>query len=103
MTRLTLIMLLSLFSAMASAQGWGGNTWRSAENRTITIQDLTADDNRGMEITLDEAVARVRRENKGRILSAKTIRKNGEIIHRIKQLTPQNQVIIHMIEAGSTR
>ena len=92
MTRSTLVLLLCLFTAAASAQG-----------RTITIQDLTASDNTELDITLDEAVAKVRRENPGRILSAKTIRKNGTVIHRIKQLTPQNQVIIHKIEAGSTR
>lgn len=47
-------------------------------------------------MSLDQAVAQVRRETGGRILSAETVRNNGRKVHRIKVLTDGNKVrIIH--------
>lgn len=103
MTRLTLALLLSLLAFGASAQTWGDGSWQSAANSTVTVNDLMGDDDPRLLITLDEAVAQVRSESGGRVLSAKTIHQNGALVHRIKVLTPQKQVVIHEIEAGDAR
>lgn len=103
MKRLTLSLLLSLLACGVSAQPWSDGSWQSAGNDTITINDLMGDDDPRMQITLDEAVAQVRRNNKGRVLSAKTVRQKGMFVHRIKLLTPKKKVVIHEIEAGLIR
>ena len=43
-------------------------------------------------ISLDEAVAKARRKNKGKVLSAETIRKDGRQVHSIKILTKDGRV-----------
>ena len=43
-------------------------------------------------ISLDEAVAKARRNNKGKVLSAKTTRSDGRKVHRIKILTKDGRV-----------
>ena len=63
---------------------------------TVTIQDLTESNKSGM--SLDQAVRKVRRETGGRILSAKTIKKEGVWVHRIKVLTPDKRVMIYEID-----
>lgn len=103
MKRLTLSLLLSLLAFGVSAQPWSDGGWRSARNDTITINDLMGDDDPRMHITLDQAVAQVRRNNRGRVLSAKTVRQKGMFVHRIKLLTPKKKVVIHEIEAGLVR
>jgi uncharacterized membrane protein YkoI len=104
MTRLTLALLLSLSAFTATAQpAWHGGSWQSAQNGTVTVQDLMGNDDPRMQVTLDQAVAQVRNETGGRVLSATTVRENGMFVHRIKVLTPENQVVIHEIEAGLTR
>lgn len=50
-------------------------------------------------ISLDEAVAQVREQTGGRILSAKTVTENGRRIHRIKVLTPDNKVRVISVAA----
>ena len=64
----------------------------------VTVEDLTRGDSKdGM--TLDEAVRKVRRETGGRILSARTVtNKEGDTVHRIKVLTPDNRVMIYEID-----
>lgn len=101
--RPSLALLLSLLAASAVAQPWTGGSWQSAQNGTVTVDDLMGNDDPRLQVTLDQAVAKVRRESGGRVLSAKTVRENGLFVHRIKILTPQNQVQIHEIEAGLTR
>jgi len=104
MNRLTLALLLSLLAGAATAQQPlhdGG--WRSAQNGTVTIDDLKGNDDPRLLLTLDQAVAQVRRETGGRVLSAETIHQGGALVHRIKVLTPQKQVQIHEIEAGDAR
>jgi len=44
------------------------------------------------EITLDEAVHRVKNNNQGKVLDAKTVHKNGEPVHVIKVLTNDGRV-----------
>jgi hypothetical protein len=51
--------------------------------------------------TLDEAVAQARRNNKGKVLSAETIRVDGRRVHRIKILTKDGRVKRTQIDAGS--
>jgi len=43
-------------------------------------------------ISLDEAVAKARRNNKGKVLSAETTRSDGRKVHRIKILTKDGRV-----------
>ena len=103
MNRLSLILLLSLLASGVSAQPWSDGGWVSARNDTVTINDLMGDEDPRMHITLDQAVAQVRRETRGRILKARTIRQKGMFVHRIKVLTKKKKVEIHEIEAGLIR
>jgi hypothetical protein len=50
-------------------------------------------------MSLDEAVARARRHNEGKVLSAKTIRVDGRTVHRIKILTKDGRVKRTRIDA----
>ena len=52
-------------------------------------------------ISLDEAVAKARRHNEGKVLSAETIRVDGRKVHRIKILTKDGRVKRTRIDAGS--
>jgi len=52
-------------------------------------------------ISLDEAVAQARRQHKGKVLSAETIREDGRKVHRIKILTKDGRVKRVKIDAGS--
>jgi len=51
-------------------------------------------------LTLDEAVSRVRRETRGRILSADTERVDGREEYRVRVLTDQGQVRGYRLDAG---
>lgn len=89
MKRLTtaLLMLLALGAGTATAAPvWQGDLHMVAE--------------RTSGISLDQAVEQVRRETGGRILSAETINKNGQQVHRIKVLTPDHKVVIREINAN---
>jgi len=50
-------------------------------------------------MSLDEAVAKARRHNEGKVLSAETIRDNGRTVHRIKILTKDGRVKRTRIDA----
>ncbi len=54
-------------------------------------------------ITLEQAVAQVRKETGGRILAAETVEENGRRVHRIKVLTPNHSVRTVRIDAGNGR
>jgi len=54
-------------------------------------------------ITLEQAVAQVRKETGGRILAAETVQENGRRVHRIKVLTPDHSVRTIRIDAGNGR
>jgi len=88
MKRLTiaLLILLSLGTGSAmAAPAWQGNMLQVAD--------------RSQGISLDQAVERVRRQIGGRILSAETVTRNGQQVHRIKVLTPDHRVVIREIPA----
>jgi len=53
------------------------------------------------DISLDEAVAQARRQHKGKVLSAETIRVDGRKVHHIKILTRDGRVKRTRIDAGS--
>ena len=57
----------------------------------------------GRGISLDEAVARARRQSDGQILSAETVRVDGRRVHRIKILTQDGRVTRMEIDADSGR
>ena len=50
-------------------------------------------------MSLDEAIAKARRHNEGKVLSAETIRDNGRTVHRIKILTKDGRVKRTRIDA----
>ena len=50
-------------------------------------------------ISLDQAIAKARKSNKDKVLSAETIRKNGRKIYRIKILTKDGRVKRTRIDA----
>jgi len=51
-------------------------------------------------VSLDEAVARVKKQTKGRILTAETIQRNGQPVHRIKVLLPNGSVRVMYVDAN---
>jgi uncharacterized membrane protein YkoI len=52
-------------------------------------------------ISLDEAVARVRRETGGRVLSAEARDRRGDTTYRIKVLLPDGAVRVYNVDARS--
>jgi hypothetical protein len=97
-TVLTLSLTLAAGSALAVPGGHGA-ALRLAQG-DVTINDLMGADDPRIKKPLSEAVADVRRETGGRILSANTVRKGGLFMHRIKVLTPDKRVVIYEIDAG---
>jgi uncharacterized membrane protein YkoI len=97
-TALTLSLTLAAGS-VAAAPGWHDGALQLAQGE-VTIKDLMGSDDPRIKKPLSEAVDDVRRETGGRILSAKTIRKEGLFMHRIKVLTPDQRVVIYEIDAG---
>ena len=55
------------------------------------------------QISLDQAIARVRKQTGGRILSANTSKKGGHKTHRIKVLMPNGVVRVIHVDAASGR
>ncbi|HEY0720241.1 MAG TPA: PepSY domain-containing protein [Gammaproteobacteria bacterium] len=89
MKRLTTVLLILLAlgaGAATAAPTWQGGGQRLASNASG--------------ISLDQAAERVRQQTGGRILSAETVDKNGERVHRIKVLTPDHKVVIREINAS---
>jgi hypothetical protein len=62
---------------------------------------LIAKNNHGNKggMSLDEAVAKARKNNKGKVLSAETTRVDGRTVHRIKILTKDGRVKRTRIDA----
>jgi len=55
------------------------------------------------DVSLDEAVAQARRQHKGKVLSAETVRVDGHKEHRIKILTKDGRVKRTRVDAGSEK
>lgn len=96
-TALILTLTLAAGTAAAAPAGHNGKLMLAG---TVTTQDLMGSDDPRIKVPLSQAVEDVRRETGGRILSAKTVRKDGLFIHRIKVLTPDKRVVIYEIDAG---
>lgn len=71
----------------------------SLEGRPMVTQQVSQASDNG----LDEAVARVQKEQGGRILSAETVQEEGRRVHVIKVLTPDNSVRTLRIDADNGR
>jgi len=71
--------------------------------RDLTNQFAQPASPEGRGISLDEAVARARRQADGQILSAATVRVDGRRVHRIKILTRDGRVTRMEIDADSGR
>jgi len=50
-------------------------------------------------MSLEQAVAKVQRETNGRILTAETVTRNGQSVHRIKVLLPNGNVRVMHVDA----
>ena len=50
-------------------------------------------------MSLEQAVAKVQRETKGRILTAETVKRNDHLVHRIKVLLPNGNVRVMHVDA----
>lgn len=53
------------------------------------------------ELTLQEAIAKVQRETKGKVLGAETVHAGNQTIYRIKVLTRDGQVRVIQVPADS--
>ena len=58
---------------------------------------------RNQGISLDEAIARARRESDGKVISAETVRQGKRNVHRIKILTRDGRVKRMQYDAASGR
>lgn len=85
-----LITALLLLLALGGGTAFAAPAWHEPGNIRVAQNDG---------VSLDQAVAQVRRDTGGRILSAETVRENGRKVHRIKVLTRDNKVRIVRIEA----
>lgn len=86
LTTLILILLAIGVGTATAAPSWPGSLQKVARQSSG--------------ISLEEAAEQVRQQTGGRILSAKTVKKNGRRVHRIKVLTPNHRVVIREIDAG---
>jgi len=78
--------------------------WLVIPTPTLARQGFAPDpgrvtEGRRTQISLDEAVERVRRQSGGRVLSAETVRRNHRVVHRIKVLLPSGHVRIFHVDA----
>lgn len=87
---LTLVLGLTVQAAPALAVG-AGSLLPPAAAAAAAVRD---------EVSLSEAVARVKREYGGRILEAETREQNGRRVHVIKVLTREGRVRTVRIPAG---
>jgi uncharacterized membrane protein YkoI len=91
-----LLLLLSILlpGVAEAAPGWKEpSSYRHVEYKN----ERQSSNKKGT--SLDTAVAQVKRDTGGRILSAQTVNKGGKRVHRIKVLTPDNRVRIVNINA----
>jgi uncharacterized membrane protein YkoI len=94
------ILFLLLSGMLLAGAAQARPTWNDDQPHRYTENsfDRKSSEHRG--ISLDAAVAKVRRETGGRILSAETVNQGGRRVHRIKVLTPDKRVRIINVDAG---
>jgi uncharacterized membrane protein YkoI len=88
-----LIFVLLLFTAAGVQAAPAASGWLDAASGQLMLARASGK-------SLDQAVAQVRRQTGGRILSAETVKRNGRTVHRIKVLTRDNKVRIVHIDAN---
>jgi uncharacterized membrane protein YkoI len=76
---------------------------RREDRRDDRTGHSTRQDSRREGISLDEAVARIRRETGGRVLSAEARDRRGDATYRIKVLLPNGAVRVYNVDARSGR
>lgn len=96
-SRVAAVLLpLLLAAAAAPAADWGragGAALELAQSRGREAQG----------ISLDEAVARVRRQSGGTVLSARARGHGANALYLVKVLTPDGHVIVYRVDARSGR
>jgi len=92
-SRILLAAAVAALSTLAApAHAWRADS--APEFRALLAQGRAA-------ISLDDAVARVRRSTEGRVIRAETRRSNGGATHVIKILTEDGRVRTFRVEAGA--
>ena len=105
MTRAPKIALLVLLAALLSPAGWAapGSIEKTATggwHAPVAIEGAVMARDR---VSLDQAVAMVRRQTSGRIIKASTRRSNGRAVHHVRVLTRDGKVFTVRIDAASGR
>ncbi len=91
------IIILALFVSLSITPAQAAPDWLS---QNLRAEDRSRDGGaRSRGLSLDQAVSQVRRDTGGRVLSAETVQRNGQRVHRIKVLTPENRVRVYYVDA----
>ncbi len=105
MTSAQRISLLVLLAVLLAPAGWAAPR-NIADTAAGGWQAPAAVDGAAMardRVSLDQAVAMVRRQTGGRIIKASTRRSNGRAVHHIRVLTRDGKVFTVRIDAASGR
>lgn len=90
---------LALWMSAAPAEARRGDRYDRGDEAREQRQDDTRRPRQQEGISLDEAVARVRRETGGRVLSAEARGGGGATVYRIKVLLPNGAVRVVHVDA----
>jgi uncharacterized membrane protein YkoI len=94
------ILFLLLFGILLGGAAQARPAWNNDQPHRYAENSFNHKPPPQQGVSLDAAVARVRRETGGRILSAETVNQGGHRVHRIKVLTPDHRVRIINVDAG---
>lgn len=73
----------------------------SAGTPAVAEASMLAQRGDSVAVSLDEAIARVVRRTGGEVLSARTVRKGGRIVHRIRVLVDPGRVRVYEVDAAT--
>jgi len=93
------LLATTLLCMILAGTAFADPRWMHAENQSFIPRHERSDKQRSTSIDLEDAIARVRRDTGGRVLSASTVRNNGRSVHRIKVLTNDQRVRIINVNA----
>ena len=93
------LLATTLLSMILAGTAFAEPRWMHAENQSFIPKQERSHKQRPTSIDLEDAIAKVRRDTGGRVLSANTVRKNGRSVHRIKVLTDDQRVRIINVNA----
>ena len=94
-------LLLAAWLLWLAAVPCTGNAYDFSDLSNQFAHPQSSGQNQG--ISLDEAVARARREADGKVISAETVRQGNRSVHRIKILTRDGRVKRLQYDAASGR